>query len=239
MKNDLTYNVYCDESCHIEHDHMPVMVLGGIWCNSIFVQSISKQIKKIKAHHGIPEHFEIKWTKISPAKIDFYIDIISFFVNDNRLMFRGLVVPDKQCLDHKSFRQTHDDWYYKMYYAMLKFIINSPNKYNIYMDIKDTHGGSKTSRLHEILAHTFYDFDKEYIQRVQQIRSHESYILQVTDLIIGSIGYANRQLSSSNAKNKIVKYLENKLWPYALTRTSSFGAQKFNILVWNPRENEK
>ncbi len=27
------YNVYCDESCHLEHDDKPVMVLGAIWCN--------------------------------------------------------------------------------------------------------------------------------------------------------------------------------------------------------------
>ena len=24
-----TYNIYCDESCHLEKDQIPVMVLGG------------------------------------------------------------------------------------------------------------------------------------------------------------------------------------------------------------------
>jgi len=24
------FNVYCDESCHLEHDRQPVMVLGAI-----------------------------------------------------------------------------------------------------------------------------------------------------------------------------------------------------------------
>ncbi len=27
-----TYNVYCDESCHLEGDHQPAMVLGAVWC---------------------------------------------------------------------------------------------------------------------------------------------------------------------------------------------------------------
>jgi len=26
------YNVYCDESCHLENDDMSVMVLGGVTC---------------------------------------------------------------------------------------------------------------------------------------------------------------------------------------------------------------
>ena len=25
-------NVYCDESCHLEHDRQSVMVLGAVWC---------------------------------------------------------------------------------------------------------------------------------------------------------------------------------------------------------------
>jgi len=26
------YNIYCDESCHLENDGEKVMVLGAIWC---------------------------------------------------------------------------------------------------------------------------------------------------------------------------------------------------------------
>lgn len=27
-----TFNLYCDESCHLENDHQKVMVLGAVWC---------------------------------------------------------------------------------------------------------------------------------------------------------------------------------------------------------------
>ncbi|MCL0066152.1 DUF3800 domain-containing protein, partial [Dehalococcoidia bacterium] len=27
-----TYNIYCDESYHLEHDHQEIMVLGALWC---------------------------------------------------------------------------------------------------------------------------------------------------------------------------------------------------------------
>ena len=26
------FNIYCDESCHLENDHFRFMVLGGLWC---------------------------------------------------------------------------------------------------------------------------------------------------------------------------------------------------------------
>ncbi len=26
------FNVYCDESCHLENDRQKAMVLGAVWC---------------------------------------------------------------------------------------------------------------------------------------------------------------------------------------------------------------
>jgi hypothetical protein len=26
------FNIYCDESCHLEHDQQKAMVLGAVWC---------------------------------------------------------------------------------------------------------------------------------------------------------------------------------------------------------------
>lgn len=66
--------------------------------------------------------------------------------------------------------------------------------------MKDTRGGPKTRKLHDVLATSLYDFDRECIERVQQVRSHESELLQLTDLLIGALTYANRGLASSTAK---------------------------------------
>jgi hypothetical protein len=34
MADVRTLNVYCDESCHIEHDHIPVMAWGALYCSA-------------------------------------------------------------------------------------------------------------------------------------------------------------------------------------------------------------
>ena len=74
------YNIYCDESCHLENDKQKIMVLGGLWCPLEKIKAISKRIKEIKERHKLGDSFEIKWIKVSPAKLDFYIDIIDYFL---------------------------------------------------------------------------------------------------------------------------------------------------------------
>jgi hypothetical protein len=71
---------------------------------------------------------------------------------------------------------------------------------------------------------------------VQQVRSHESELLQITDLLIGVLTYANRGLATSPAKTAILSRLRASLGQQALSRTSTFAAVKFNILVWRGTE---
>ena len=63
-----TFNVYCDESCHLKNDHQQIMVLGAVWCPLEKAQEIAIRIREIKARQGLKPEFEIKWVKISPAK---------------------------------------------------------------------------------------------------------------------------------------------------------------------------
>ncbi len=228
-----TFNLYCDESCHLEHDHIPVMAWGAVICEKCFTQDISRQIRALKIEHGLKSTFEAKWTKVSPAKANFYLGLIDLFLGDDRIRFRGLVVPDKVQLDHLHFAQSHDDWYYKMYFTMLRPVFSAPQHYHVYLDLKDSRGGPKTRRLHKILARSLYDFNRECIERVQQIRSHESEMLQVADLLIGALTYANRGLTGNSAKMAVIARLREKLGIRVLTCTSSFAFTKFNILVWH------
>ena len=34
-------------------------------------------------------------------------------------IFEHFIIPDKTKLEHELHNQTHDDWYYKMYFDML------------------------------------------------------------------------------------------------------------------------
>lgn len=73
------FNIYCDESCHLENDHQKAMVLGAVWCPLDKRREIAVRFREIKHKYGMPPLFEVKWTKISPAKREFYLDLIDYF----------------------------------------------------------------------------------------------------------------------------------------------------------------
>lgn len=44
-----TINIYCDESCHLENDRKPIMILDAIWCPQEHTNKLSQQIRDIKS----------------------------------------------------------------------------------------------------------------------------------------------------------------------------------------------
>ncbi len=229
------FNIYCDESCHLENDHQKAMVLGAVWCPLEKTREIAVRIREIKESHGLKPEFEIKWSKVSPAKKQFYLDILDYFFDDNDLHFRALIVPDKSKLDHASFGQSHDDFYYKMYFDLLKVILSPEACYNIYIDIKDTQGAVKVKKLHDVLCNSIYDFSKEIIDRVQLIRSHEVEQLQLTDLLTGVISHVNRELTGNAAKEALVRRTMERSH-YSLRRTTLLRENKVNLFSWRASE---
>lgn len=236
----MLYNVYCDESCHLEHDNINVMTLGAIWCPQRKLTEINMRIKQIKSRYGVAATSEIKWTKVSPTKVQLYGDIIDYFFDDDDLHFRCLVIPDKKLLDHRRFEQTHDDWYYKMYFTMLKTIFSPEAQYEVYLDIKDTHTDQKARKLHEVCCNDRYDFSRKIIQRIQPIRSYEVQVMQLTDILLGAVTYRNRSFEEnfvrSPAKIQLIRQIIRRSG-YKLTKSTLLRENKMNIFIWDAEVN--
>jgi hypothetical protein len=189
------------------------------------------------------QQFEVKWTKVSRAKLALYLDWIDYFFDDDDLHFRGVLI-DKTILDHTARQQSHDDWYYKMLFRLLEPVIDPQQHYRVYLDIKDTRSEQKRAKLEEVLRYASHDRDSTIIAHVQQVRSHESEVLQVADLLIGAIVYHHRQRRGdlpgaagklSDAKLALVQRIRQRSGK-SLERTTWVRESKFNLLCWHPRE---
>jgi hypothetical protein len=235
-------NIYCDESCHLEHDNQKAMALGAVYCPESKKKEIFERLLELKKKHNlIPSvnnkpktnrpYFELKWSKVSWTKINYYKDVIDYFFDDDDLRFRVLVVPDKSELDYASYNHTHDTFYYKMYFSMLKTILNPEKGHHIYIDIKDTRSSEKVHKLEQVLRSDRYDYAKEIIKKVQQVKSHEVELLQLTDLLTGAISYANRGLSGSKAKTALIEHIRHRS-KYSLTKSTLIRSEKLNIFIW-------
>lgn len=228
------FNIYCDESCHLEHDSQKSMVLGAIWCPKGLTKEIFERIRSLKEKHKLSHEFEIKWNKVSPSKIEFYKDLIDFYFDDDDLHFRALVVPDKSILDHQNHNQTHDDFYYKMYFDLLKVILDPQNSYNIYLDIKDTKSQQKIENLKNVLRKSHYDYSHNIVHKIQQVRSHEVELIQLTDLLIGAVSYVHRGLITSESKLKLIHLIKSRS-KYSLLNTTLYRESKMNLFIWKAR----
>ena len=244
MAQAIRYNIYCDESCHLERDGASAMVLGAVWCPTDRAGTIVRRIRDIKKEHHLAPAFEVKWTKVSPAKTALYLDLVDYFFDDDNLHFRGVVVPDKGVLNHGAFNQSHDTWYYKMCFTLLEPLIDPQSKYRVYLDIKDTRSEKKRAKLEQVLRNRRYDYEGGIIERVQQIRSHESDLMQVCDLLIGAIAHHSRTQtgdlqgqSTSNAKRAVIRRVQRRSGK-SLVDTTGRRESKLNLLCWRggPRD---
>lgn len=235
-------NVYCDESCHLQNDNQSVMALGAVYCPESRKAEIFQRLWELKIKHGlIPKRkrnpndnrasYELKWNKVSLAKLNYFKDVLDYFFTDDHLNFRVLVVADKSKIYYERFNHTHDLFYYKMYFSMLKVILNPDKGYNIFIDIKDTRSREKVHKLEAVLRNDKYDYAKEIIKKVQQVRSHEVELIQLADLLTGAVSYINRGLSNSKAKTILIEHIRHRS-KYTLTKSTLIGEKKFNIFLW-------
>lgn len=195
-----TFNIYCDESCHIENDHKKFMFLGSVSSAYNQVKLHTENINDLKKKHNF--YAEIKWSKVSKSKLRFYLDLVDYFFATD-LQFRTVGI-EKSKINNDAFNQDYDDFYYKMYYYLLNHNLSSLYKYNVYLDIKDTLSAYKVNKLKDILNTKFGVF-----RNVQNIRSHESIIMQIADFLMGAISYLhNDEHQQNKAKVQIIKKIQ-------------------------------
>ena len=207
-----TFNIYCDESCHVENDHKNFMFLGAVSCAYPQVKRHTKRIDELKKEHNF--YAEIKWSNVSMSKIRFYMDLIDYFF-DTDLYFRAVGI-EKSKIKCDEFGTSYDDFYYKMYYQLLNYKINTFYHYNVYLDIKDSLSARKVRVLRDILNVRYGVF-----RNVQNIVSKESLLMQLADFIMGAISYnANMKEKTNQAKVMIIDKIKRHANIAGLTATN-------------------
>lgn len=230
----MEYNIYCDESCHLKSNNSNFMLIGAVYCPKYKVRKVNEYIEHLKENYNLSNKIELKWNKIDKKTEKLYLDIINYFFNNDDLKFRVIVI-DKTTLNHKKYNQTENDFYHKVYYDMLKYIITPGNSYNIYPDIKDTNSYYYLQIMLEYLRYKMSDTNKKTIKKVQPIRSYESPILQMNDILIGALSYYYRRLDSNSVKLNVINEIQ-KLYQNSFDVSSYYNNTKFNIFMWRSRD---
>lgn len=224
--------VYCDESAHLENDNISHMCIGALTIKEEDKKELLNKIKKLKEKHDIGRNTEVKWSKVSNNKVNFYLELIDLFF-DEPINYRCIIV-DKRKMNHIKFEQTHEEFYYKIYYELLEKLINNKDNIKIYLDIKDTKSSKRVQTLYECLSNNIKDFKKEKIKRLQVMNSKESVFIQLVDILTGATNHANRSdlPTRNNAKQKIIQRIKEKNG-YDMQHTTKLREKKLNLFFIN------
>lgn len=192
-----TFNLYCDESTHLIHDGHPYMLLSYISIAYPQIRLAKEEIKAIKRKFNYTE--ELKWTNVHSATYKVYAELVDwFFMND--LEFRTVVV-DKSQIDEKRADYSFNDFYFRMYFQLLHTKVDFQNRYNVFLDIKDTCSGEKLEKLKKIMSYN------SSIGTLQFIPSRESVFIQLADVLMGAINY-NLRIQKGDVKGNVIAKLK-------------------------------
>ena len=219
MQKRRTFNLYCDESCHLENDINRFMVIAYISSPYNQVKTHHAHIKELRQKHNF--FYEIKWNGISGSMYPFYAELLDYFFS-SQLNFRAIVI-DKSRIDNNAYGQDYDDFYYKMYYQLIYHKLDMTSNYNIFLDIKDTLSAYRVNKLKDVLRITYSS-----IRSLQNIRSEESQLMQLADLLAGAITYNLNWSGAVNAKTKLIEKIKQQT-DLELTCSTHKDYDKFNL----------
>lgn len=229
------FKIFCDESCHLQHDNCNVMVLGALFCPEEDFLHVNKHIKWLRNIHNYKT--ELKWTKLISMQEKFYYELLNFFF-ESPLRFKATIVLNKNKLNHERYNNgSHGIFYYKMFYYTLRDFIETNSSYKIYLDYMDSLGGEKVKTLNNILIHESIKREIDANISSYIIRSYESQLIQLCDILIGAITYKNRSdiPKDSKTKNIIIDFIEHSLCRRLNSSTPPWE-EKFNIFMFSPKE---
>ena len=219
-----TFNLYCDESTHLIHDGHPYMLLSYISIAYPQIRLAKEEIKAIKRKFNYTE--ELKWTNVHSATYKVYAELVDwFFMND--LEFRAVVV-DKSQIDEKRADYSFNDFYFRMYFQLLHTKVDFQNRYNVFLDIKDTCSGEKLEKMKKIMSYN------SSIGTLQFIPSRESVFIQLADVLMGAINY-NLRIQKGDVKGNVIAKLKliEKIKRHSnisLNTTTPLSRNKFNLV---------
>jgi hypothetical protein len=89
-----------------------------------------------------------------------------------------------------EYLHQHDAWYYDRYFDLLRDTLIPPAHHTIYVDVKDTRGGTRVRELENRLADAHYDWTRSgIVEGVSQIASRDVLLDQLVDILLGCIAW--------------------------------------------------
>ena len=204
-----TIRIYSDES---RQKNERFMLLSGIWIEENNVKLAHAEIKELRSKHGYinsdGNHVdflgEFKWQKVSEKYYHVYKELVDLFfewVKKDTIRYCCMLV-DTQNPAIRKFRNIDKDGYFKLLYQLYFHNSKVPAIYKIFPD--SISNPTKKVNLPKLNTSLDVSFRKKFlpllnpadkvgikgfVNNITPIDSKLSEFIQITDVIMGAIGF--------------------------------------------------
>lgn len=226
------YHIYADESRQQAH---PCMLYGLLLVpRGEPEQSLRDRCDQLREQHRWGTG-EFKWEKVSQGKLHVYKEFVDIFFDHAESDFRCLVV-DKSKIDYHAYHEgDHETAFYEFYFQAISRSLDAANQYLVFTDSRQNR---QANRLTDLKAKTNYHWllqgvRENIVRNLEPRVSKTENLLQITDVLLGAVGYDLEERAESPAKVELVKYIEGKIGRDKLRhhwgRDTKFNIWKFRF----------
>ncbi|MGE5547246.1 MAG: DUF3800 domain-containing protein [Solirubrobacterales bacterium] len=228
-------DIYADESSQTAHRYL---VLGAVTIETAAVPDLVAAIRAARLP-GLP-HGEVKWTKVSAAKLETYRAVVDAFfaLSEQNVAHFHSVIIDTSRFDHHRFNQgDREIGFSKMVFQLLfKHARLYPERLYAYLDSRTTQQSLEDLRLMLNRRAASRIGRSEFpFRRVVFRNSKESDILQLNDVLLGAIAWVKnghgQRPDASVAKNDLADHIMGRAGLRTLDTDTPRGRNRFS--VWN------
>ncbi len=227
---DIDVSIYCDESRHEGQSNQRYMVIGGLWLPREKRGEILAGLRAVQTQYGITS--ELKWGKVSKAKLLGYQAVVDFISTQPQVHFRCIVVDKSKVDSDKYFQNDRQFGFWVFYWHCLKQWMGNGNTYFVSIDFKPESLHSGPRRLRDVL-------EKECVKRcwlksLECVDSRYNPFCQVADIFIGAVGYEQNGLSGSPPKQQLATHIAAQFERSDLKDSDLPSRHHFNIWrIWS------
>jgi len=223
----MKFEVYCDEN-HPElftskAPKVRHMLIGSLWIPASLRKEVKDKIWALREQHQV--WGEIKWSKVSQGKIDFYASLVDLFQGYGEEMRFRCIAIDHTLFDKRWHDEDNELGFYKFYYQLLHHWILDFNDYSIFCDMKTNRDLHRLSELKKCLGNANISSN---VTQIQALPSRQVVLIQLCDFLLGmASARLNGTLKDGGVKEQLIQRLERHLGrPLAPTYRDE---NKFNI----------
>lgn len=221
------------------------MVLGGLIGQEKSINAIHKATAEFRQRTGM--HSEMKWTRVSRAKLQDYKDFVDIFFQamSKKWVNFHCVIIDTSEIDHKKYNDSDNEiGFYKFFYQLLLHRFGKTYGLNydmdVFLDYRDTDYciEDMTRMLNGGLRK--FAINTSPFKRVTSIDSKKADIIQLNDLIIGAIGYhkngMHARIDAAAHKLEFMEYIARQARCFPLSAQTPRHRDWFTVWMMQFRQ---